>query len=396
MTRITLTTLQKHIMNLMGLLHYDDIPPVRGPVLLMEHMPLGNLTNFPDLSIEEVRTMLQQSLEALAYLHDKDITHQNLRPSNILVRFRTPDLFIVLSDFILPPQLEYLLNKSFRGINPYAPPEIFVGGLNKNAVDIWALGVIAFEVIEGPPPAAADMVPKTWSDKINTAVQDVISPHDKPVIQLLKHMLSPDSRNRPTARDCLCDDWILRLSPFKEAKKSDIRFSEQMLQEFHFEPFQVENAWFSPRGFTEEPQSSAQPIVPGKPRKRTRTRTNAADNIAFERARRASRASNHRTAKVASANLPPSSRARRKSKIIRLRVARSRLDGVNCAIQARVQDEQDRLAKSLQFAPQPLADDYERMRRNLQNMDISMDRGDKVQTRKRSRSSSDSISPSQR
>jgi len=73
----------------------DSIDDGGGPVLVIEYMPLGNLTE-PDklqkISLEEMRTLLRQALQALAYLHDeKNTTHRDMKPENILVRSTTPD-----------------------------------------------------------------------------------------------------------------------------------------------------------------------------------------------------------------------------------------------------------------------------------------------------------------
>ena len=87
----------------------DSIDDGDRPVLVMEYMPLGNLTELQRISLEEVRTVLRQALQALAYLHDeKNITHCDIKPENILVRSRTPELFIKICDFNLSTQSRFL------------------------------------------------------------------------------------------------------------------------------------------------------------------------------------------------------------------------------------------------------------------------------------------------
>ena len=130
----------------------DFINDDGGPVLVMEYMPLGNLAELDKvqkLSVEEMRTVLRQGLEALTYLHDqKSITHRDIKPENVLVQSRTPELFIKLCDFGLSTESSFL--KTQCGTKLYAAAEIFTGSYT-NAVDIWAIGVLGYRFIKGLP-----------------------------------------------------------------------------------------------------------------------------------------------------------------------------------------------------------------------------------------------------
>lgn len=128
------------------------------PVLVMEYMPLGNLTELQRISSEEVRTVLRQALQALAYLHDeKNITHRDIKPENILVRSRTPELFVQLCDFGLSTQSSSL--KTHCGTELYTAAEIFTGSYTKSG-DIWAIGVLGYQFIKGLPKHTGNLTSK--------------------------------------------------------------------------------------------------------------------------------------------------------------------------------------------------------------------------------------------
>ena len=68
----------------------------------MEYVPLGDLGKLvlDNGSIREphVKTMANQLIDALGYLHEKRITHRDVKPDNILIRSLNP-LVVKLTDF---------------------------------------------------------------------------------------------------------------------------------------------------------------------------------------------------------------------------------------------------------------------------------------------------------
>lgn len=85
------------------------------------------------LSPEEVRAMLGPVLGALSYLHNRDLTHGHLRPTNIMV---------VNDQLKLSPDFGW----RSRTRNIYDPPEAGLGNPAPTA-DIWSLGVLLVEAL---------------------------------------------------------------------------------------------------------------------------------------------------------------------------------------------------------------------------------------------------------
>jgi serine/threonine protein kinase len=96
--------------------------------------------------------LLIQTLEALAYLHRRGILHRDLKPANVLV---TPaDGRVRLLDFGLSVSREVAQGRV--GTIAYMAPEVLHSGQTVEASDLYAVGVIAYQLLTGQPPFAAD------------------------------------------------------------------------------------------------------------------------------------------------------------------------------------------------------------------------------------------------
>lgn len=100
-----------------------------------------------DKSLSEKIDLLLTVLQALAYLHRREIVHRDLKPSNILV---TEDGEIKLLDFGLA--VEQSDPTEIVGTLAYIAPEILQGSGINAASDLYAVGIIAYEMLSGDHP----------------------------------------------------------------------------------------------------------------------------------------------------------------------------------------------------------------------------------------------------
>lgn len=88
--------------------------------------------------------------DALEYLHDRDIVYRDLKPENLLI---DDEGYIRVVDFGFSKKIT---TRSFTlcGTPEYLAPELVLGKGHNRAVDIWALGVLIYEMIAGTSPFA--------------------------------------------------------------------------------------------------------------------------------------------------------------------------------------------------------------------------------------------------
>jgi aurora kinase len=86
---------------------------------------------------------------ALAYLHRKHVIHRDIKPENILVSVTGE---IKISDFGWSVHAPSQRRTTLCGTLDYLPPEMVEGRDHNEKVDLWSLGVLAYEFLVGNPP----------------------------------------------------------------------------------------------------------------------------------------------------------------------------------------------------------------------------------------------------
>lgn len=106
----------------------------------------------------ECANLLYEVALGLQYLHEHNIIHQDVKPENILIIDKSNDPQYVISDFGISFQRPQgtlgnfsTASDSIQLTPAYAAPEQLMGRVEK-ASDIFSLGVIGFEMMEGGLP----------------------------------------------------------------------------------------------------------------------------------------------------------------------------------------------------------------------------------------------------
>ncbi|MGW0071203.1 protein kinase domain-containing protein, partial [Streptosporangium sandarakinum] len=140
--------------------------------------------------------LISQAASALQAVHDQGIVHRDIKPGNLLVR---PDGMLVLTDFgIARSDAASRLTDAgmVLGTAAYCAPEQAEGAPVTPAVDIYALGVVAYECLAGQRPFDGD-TPVTIALKHIREAPPPLPPHIPPAVRaLVEQALSKDPTRR--------------------------------------------------------------------------------------------------------------------------------------------------------------------------------------------------------
>ncbi|MFD3162544.1 protein kinase [Herpetosiphon sp. NSE202] len=126
------------------------------PFIAMEHIPNGTLTarlqQQPQQLLKTALQVVKQIGSALDYAHGKGFIHRDIKPANILFRNNGD---AVLTDFgiaLAQNQARMTRVGGFVGTVAYSAPEVFAGTTPDHRADIYALGLILYEMLAGKHP----------------------------------------------------------------------------------------------------------------------------------------------------------------------------------------------------------------------------------------------------
>lgn len=206
--------------------------------IVMEYVPGETLDQvlrkYPQgMPVEQIRKWLSGIVEGVSYLHSRAIVHRDLKPGNIFSDGQTVKVGdIGLSKFIT--QSRRSAHTQSVGTVYYMAPEVAKGRYGKE-VDVYALGIMLFEMLTGEVPFDGESTGEI----------------------LMKHLSEPPDLNRLPPRlravvgKALAKDPALRFQSLKELEQA---FGEAVLGKSPLPEPPAANAY---AGFATAPRANA-------------------------------------------------------------------------------------------------------------------------------------------
>ncbi|XP_062254065.1 serine/threonine-protein kinase PAK 6 [Platichthys flesus] len=182
--------------------------------VIMEYLQGGALTNIVSetrLNEEQIATVCEAVLQALAYLHSQGVIHRDIKSDSILL---TLDGRVKLSDFGFCAQISKDIpkRKSLVGTPYWMAPEVISKSPYGTEVDIWSMGIMVVEMVDGEPPYFSETpvaAMKRLRDELAPTVRNVSQVF--PVLKdFLDRMLTRDPLERASATDLLEHPFLLQ------------------------------------------------------------------------------------------------------------------------------------------------------------------------------------------
>ena len=176
-----------------------------GPYLVMELLQGISLVDVAvPIPLQRVVNIGIQVAEALAYAHKRQVVHRDIKPGNIFVTQQRGQEVVKLLDFGLAKLVDVARGPTrtgeYAGTPAYASPE-HVGGLRevRASGDIYSLGVVLYELLEGCRPFDADNPVALAAAHFHMEPRPLSSGRPEALTELIMQMLAKAPEDRPTA-----------------------------------------------------------------------------------------------------------------------------------------------------------------------------------------------------
>ncbi|MDQ6748610.1 MAG: serine/threonine protein kinase [Candidatus Dormibacteraeota bacterium] len=202
------------------------------PYLVMEYVEGESLRELlhreKKLPTARAIDIVEKLAEAMGYAHSMGVYHRDLKPENILV---TPDQRVVVTDFGIAlmtgaRRLTWRFLTSAVGTPDYMAPEQIQGKRGDARTDVYAMGIILFEMLTGHVPWEGDNPLAVMSQHINAPVPS-LQHLNRDVLPPLEAVVRKSLRKDPEERYQGAGDLLHDLKHWQDLDLSEFVFTDE-------------------------------------------------------------------------------------------------------------------------------------------------------------------------
>jgi len=163
------------------------------------------------LQVGDALKILHQSAKGLSVAHERGVIHRDIKPGNLMLsqrgQIKIADFGIALANHDFNSKLTG--TGEFVGTPGYLSPEVCLGKAVDQRSDIFALGIVLFEMLTGRTPFSDESPLKLMLDVVQSQIPDVRELNtdvDTDVAAILSRMLEKEPMDRYQSTEALIAD----------------------------------------------------------------------------------------------------------------------------------------------------------------------------------------------